>query len=82
MGLPHVRHCDREVIPGSSENIWTDNDRERVRSHLVEFFVIGNLVQVLEQPLQQIEICGGKFAEEVPDFCQTRFETFNSLNTA
>jgi hypothetical protein len=48
-----------------------------VRGHLVEFLVIGNLVQVFEQPLQKIEICGGEFAEKAPDACQTRLKGFN-----
>jgi hypothetical protein len=52
-----------------------------VRSHLVEFLVIGDLVQVLEQPLQKIKIRGGELAEEAPDFRQTRLETLNFLNT-
>ena len=50
MSLAQVRHGDCEVIPGSPENVWTYDDRERVGSHLIEFLVIGNLVQVLEQP--------------------------------
>lgn len=48
-----------------------------MRSHLVEFLVIGDLVQMLEQSLQDIEIRGGELAEELPDFCQTRFKMFN-----
>lgn len=49
-----------------------------MRSHLVELLEIGNLVQVLEQPLQKIEIRGGELAEEAPDVRQTRLKTFDS----
>lgn len=69
MSLSHVRHGDCEIIPGSSENVWADDDRERVRSHLVKLLIVGDLVQVLEQSLQKIKIRGGKFPEEMPDVC-------------
>lgn len=45
--------------------------------HLVEFFKIGDLVQVFEQPLQKIEIRDGELAEEASDFRQTRLKTFD-----
>jgi len=47
---------------------------------LVEFLIIGDLVQVLEQPLYKIEIRRGEFAEEAPDACQTRLKAFDFLN--
>lgn len=48
-----------------------------MRSHLIEFFVIGNLVQVLEQPLQEVKIRGRELAEEAPDVCQAWLKTFD-----
>lgn len=48
-----------------------------MRSHLIEFLVIGDLVQMLEQPLQKVEIRGGELAEEAPNVCQARFKAFN-----
>jgi hypothetical protein len=48
-----------------------------MRSHLIEFLVVGNLVQVLEQPLQKVEIRGREFAEEAPDVCQARLKAFD-----
>ena len=53
-----------------------------MRGHLVEFLVIGDLVQVLEQPLQEVEIRSGEFTEEVPDACQTGLKTFDFFKTA
>ena len=82
MSLPHVRHGDCEIISRSPENVWTDDNRERVRGHLVEFLVIGDLVQVLEQPLQEVEIRSGEFTEEVPDARQTGLKTFDFFKTA
>jgi len=46
-------------------------------SHLIEFLVIGDLVQVLDQPLQKIKIRGGELPEETPDVGQTRFQALN-----
>lgn len=48
-----------------------------MRGHLVEFFVIGDLVQVFNQALQKIKIRGRKLAEEPSDVSQTGFETLN-----
>ena len=48
-----------------------------MRSHLVEFLKIGNLVQVLEQPLQEVKIRGRELAEKAPDACQARLKTFD-----
>ena len=53
-----------------------------MRGHLVEFLVIGDLVQVLEQPLQEVEIRSGEFTEEVPDARQTGLKTFDFFKTA
>jgi len=80
MSLPHIRHGDCKVIPRGSEDIWTNDDGERVRSHLVEFLIVGDLVQVLKQPFQEVEIRGGEFAEEVSDVRQTRLKAFDFLN--
>ena len=44
---------------------------------MIEFFVIGNLVQVLEQPLQEVKIRGRELAEEAPDVCQAGLKTFD-----
>ena len=46
-------------------------------SHLIEFLVIRDPVQVLKQSLQKIKIRGGKLAEEAPYFRQTRLKGFN-----
>lgn len=48
-----------------------------MRGHLVEFLVIGDLVQVLDQPFQKVKIRSREFAEEAPDVCQTRLKTFD-----
>jgi hypothetical protein len=52
-----------------------------MRSHLIGFLVIGDFVQVLEQPLQEIKVRGRKLAEEAPDVCQARLKTFNFWKT-
>lgn len=44
---------------------------------MVEFFVIRDLVQVLEQALQKVKIRGGELAEEAPDVRQARLKTIN-----
>lgn len=44
---------------------------------MVEFLVIGDLVQVLDKPLQKIKIRGGELPEEAPDVGQTGFQTLN-----
>ena len=48
-----------------------------MRGHLVEFLIIRDLVQVLEQPLQKIKIRGRELTEQAPNFGQTRLKVFN-----
>ena len=52
-----------------------------MRSHLVKFLVIGDLVQVLKQPLHKVKIRSREFAEEAPDARQTGLKTVDFLNT-
>lgn len=48
-----------------------------MRSHLIQLLVISNLVQMLEQPLQKVEMYRREFAEEAPDVCQAGLKTFD-----